>query len=45
VKSHLPVHVRQGGSEMRVAWLEYDHLARIAKLGGPLKARFEAAAK
>ena len=45
VKSHLPVQVRQGGSEMRVAWLEYDHLARSAKLGGPLKARFEAAAK
>jgi lipopolysaccharide export system protein LptC len=42
VKSHLPVRLRQGSSELRVAWLEYDHLARNAKLGGPLKARFEA---
>jgi lipopolysaccharide export system protein LptC len=42
VRSHLPVRLRQGSSDLRVAWLEYDHLARTAKLGGPLKARFEA---
>jgi lipopolysaccharide export system protein LptC len=45
VKSHLPVLLRQGSSEMRVAWLEYDHLARSAKMGGPIKARFEAPTK
>jgi lipopolysaccharide export system protein LptC len=45
VKSHLPVLLRQGSSEMRVAWLEYDHLARSAKMGGPIKARFEAPPK
>ncbi len=41
VTSHLPVRLRQGTSELRVAWLEYDNLSRSAKLGGPLRARFE----
>ena len=41
VKSHLPVRLRQGTSELRVASLEYDHLARAAKLGGPMRAQFD----
>jgi lipopolysaccharide export system protein LptC len=41
VKSHLPVRLRQGTSELRVAWLEYDHLTRSARLGGPLRAQFD----
>jgi lipopolysaccharide export system protein LptC len=41
VKSHLPVRLRQGTSELRVAWLEYDHLARSAKFGGPMRAQFD----
>jgi lipopolysaccharide export system protein LptC len=41
VKSHLPVRLRQGTSELRVASLEYDHLARTAKLGGPMRAQFD----
>ncbi len=41
VKSHLPVRLRQGSSELRVAWLEYDHLARTAQLGGPMRAQFD----
>jgi lipopolysaccharide export system protein LptC len=41
VKSHLPVRLRQGPSELRVASLEYDHLARTAKLGGPMRAQFD----
>ncbi len=40
VKSHLPVQMRQGSSELRVAWLEYDNLSRTANLGGPMRARF-----
>jgi lipopolysaccharide export system protein LptC len=45
VKSHLPVRLRQGTSEMRVASLEYDHLTRSAKFGGPLRARFDVPAR
>ncbi len=45
VKSHLPVLLRQGTSELRVASLEYDNLSRTAKLGGPLRATFEGPAK
>jgi lipopolysaccharide export system protein LptC len=41
VKSHLPVRLRQGTSDLRVASLEYDHLARTAKLGGPMRAQFD----
>jgi lipopolysaccharide export system protein LptC len=40
VRSHLPVRLRQGTSELRVASLEYDHLTRTAKLGGPMRAQF-----
>ena len=45
LKSHLPVVLRQAGSELRVAWIEYDHLARAARLGGPLRGRFDVPAK
>jgi lipopolysaccharide export system protein LptC len=45
VKSHLPVRLRQGTSELRVASLDYDHLARSAQLGGPLRAQFMPPAK
>ncbi len=41
VKSHLPVRLRQGTSELNVASLEYDHLSRSAKFGGPLRAKFD----
>ena len=40
VKSHLPVRLRQGTSELRVAWIEYDNLTRSARLGGPLRGQF-----
>lgn len=42
LRSHLPVRVKQGASDLRVAWLEYDNLARSARLGGPMRARIEA---
>ncbi len=38
VTSHLPVRLRQGTNEMRVASLDYDHLSRIARFGGPMRA-------
>jgi lipopolysaccharide export system protein LptC len=41
VRSHLPARLRRGTSEMRVASFEYDHLARTARLGGPMRALFE----
>ena len=45
VESHLPVLLRQGTSELRVASIEYDHLSRTAKLGGPLRAKFDMPAR
>jgi lipopolysaccharide export system protein LptC len=45
VTSHLPVRLRQGTSEMRVASIDYDNLSRTAKFGGPLKGRFEVPAR
>ena len=41
LRSHLPVQMRQGSSELRVGALEYDHLTRRARLGPPIRARFE----
>jgi len=38
VQSHLPVLVRQGGTELRAAGLTYDHAARRLDLKGPLRA-------
>jgi lipopolysaccharide export system protein LptC len=42
VKSHLPVRVLRGTSQLDVGALDYDHLARVARLGPPIRARFEA---
>jgi lipopolysaccharide export system protein LptC len=41
LRSHRPVRLQQGASELRIASLQYDHLARTATLGGPIRARFE----
>jgi lipopolysaccharide export system protein LptC len=38
VKSHLPVFVRHGSTELRAAGLDYDHAARRLELKGPLRA-------
>lgn len=40
LRSHLPVRLRRGTSELRVASLEFDNLTKTAQLGGPLRARF-----
>jgi lipopolysaccharide export system protein LptC len=40
VKSHLPVLVRHGSSELRAAGLDYDHAAQRLELKGPLRAVF-----
>ena len=37
VKSHLPVLVRQGGTEMTAAGLDYDHATRLLELKGPMR--------
>jgi len=42
VRSHLPVRMRQGSSELNVGTLDYDHLAKTARLGPPVRARFDA---
>ena len=41
VRSHLPVQLRQGTSELRVGSIDYDHLTQFARLGPPVRARFE----
>jgi lipopolysaccharide export system protein LptC len=38
IKTHLPVLVRQGGTELRAAGLEYDHASRRLDLKGPIRA-------
>jgi lipopolysaccharide export system protein LptC len=38
VKSHLPVWVQSGSSELHAAGLDYDHAARRLELQGPLRA-------
>ena len=40
LRSHLPVRMRQGTSDLRVGAIDYDNLARSAQLGGPVRARF-----
>jgi lipopolysaccharide export system protein LptC len=40
LRSHLPVRLRQGTSELRVGSLAYDHLAQTARLGEPVRAQF-----
>jgi lipopolysaccharide export system protein LptC len=42
LRSHLPVRVSQGASELRVGSLDYDNLKRVARLGPPVRGRFEA---
>ncbi|MBX3634782.1 MAG: LPS export ABC transporter periplasmic protein LptC [Rubrivivax sp.] len=37
VKSHLPVQVRLGASELRAAGLEYDHPSQRLELKGPMR--------
>ena len=41
VRSHLPVRMRQGSNEFFVGTLDYDHLARSARFGAPVRARLE----
>jgi lipopolysaccharide export system protein LptC len=38
VRSHLPVQVQQGGTELRAAGMDYDHAARRLDLKGPMRA-------
>lgn len=45
LRSHLPVVLRQGGSEIRAGGLEYNHLTQQAVFKGPVKARFQPAAR
>jgi lipopolysaccharide export system protein LptC len=40
LRSHLPVQVTRGGSVVRAAGMEYDHLARTLRLQGPMRAVF-----
>jgi lipopolysaccharide export system protein LptC len=40
VRSHLPVQVRHGSTEMRAAGLHYDHVAQRLDLSGPMRAQF-----
>lgn len=40
VRTHLPVVVRSGGSELRAQGLEYDNLERRLDLGGPMRGEF-----
>lgn len=40
LRSHLPVRLIQGGSEIRAGGIEYDHLTHVAQLKGPVRARF-----
>ena len=44
VKSHLPVRVKMGSSEVRAAGLDYDHATRRMELQGPLRAQLTARA-
>lgn len=37
VRTHLPVYVRQGGTELRAGGLSYDHATRRLELKGPIR--------
>jgi lipopolysaccharide export system protein LptC len=41
LRSHLPVRLRQGSSDLRVGAIDYDNLTRIATLGAPVRARLD----
>jgi len=43
VRSHLPVLVRRGGSEVRADAMEYDHLSHTVSLKGRVRAVFQPA--
>ena len=45
VRSHLPVLVRQGSTELRAEGMEYDNLARVVELKGRQRAVFVPRAK
>ncbi|MBX3604579.1 MAG: LPS export ABC transporter periplasmic protein LptC [Piscinibacter sp.] len=45
VRSHLPVVVRRGASELRAVGMEYDNLARVIELKGRVRATFAARAR
>ena len=38
IRSHLPVQVRQGGTQARAGGLDYDHLQQTLQLKGPVRA-------
>lgn len=40
LRSHLPVRVRRGGSDIHAGGLDYDNLAQQLQLAGPVRARF-----
>jgi len=41
VRTHLPVRVRQGGTEVQAAGMEYDHLTRMVQLAGRMQGVFQ----
>ncbi len=41
VRSHLPVTVTRGASELRAAAMEYDHLSGVVRLDGRMRGVFE----
>lgn len=45
VRSHLPVQVQMGATELRAAGLDYDHPGRRLELKGPLRAVMAPAVK
>ena len=45
VRSHLPVVVTQGATVLHAAGLNYDNLAGVVDLKGPVRAVFQAAAR
>ena len=40
MRSHLPVIVRRGATEVRADGMEYDNLARVVDLKGRMRAVF-----
>jgi len=45
LRSHLPVQVRQGSSELHAEGMEYDNLSRIVQLKGHVRASFAPAGR
>ncbi|HEX7442059.1 MAG TPA: LPS export ABC transporter periplasmic protein LptC [Caldimonas sp.] len=45
VRSHLPVRVTQGATEVQAAGMEYDNLARVVDLKGRMRAVFAVPAR